>query len=141
MANKVNKPSENQSYIHLNNPAILSPRKSKINAFFKIKKISSLSKQEKSKLKKKIKNLTLLKRITMFLKNKPYSSVVNISSGLNLFQSKTTITRFLRENNFKCQNPAKKIIITEKQKNTESNSSKQIFQGISQRLYFLMKIN
>ena len=52
----------------------------------------------------------------MFLKNKPYSSGVDIISGLNLFQNKTTITRFLRKNNFKCQNHIKKIILTEKQK-------------------------
>ena len=75
----------------------------------------------------------------MFFKNKPYSSVLDIISALNLFQSKITITRFLRENNFKCQNPTKKIILTEKLKKTESNSSKQIFQEIGQMLYFLMK--
>ena len=41
---------------------------------------------------------------------------VDIISCLSLFQSKTTITRFIRKNNFKCQNPTKKIILTEKQK-------------------------
>ena len=59
MPNKVNKPFKNHSSIHLDTLAILSPRKSKTNAFFKIKEISSPSKKEKSKLKKNIKNLTL----------------------------------------------------------------------------------
>ena len=43
------------------------------------------------------------------------------------------------ENNFKCQNPTKKNL--NRKKKTESNSSKQIFQKIGQRLYFLMKKN
>ena len=116
MPNKVNKPFKNNSSIHPDALVYYPLVNPKINAFSKIKEISSPSKKEKSKLKKKIKNFTHFKRITMFLKNKPYSSVVDIISGLNQFQSKTTITRFIRKNNFKCQNPTKKIILTEKQK-------------------------
>ena len=80
MPNKVNKPSKNHTFIYPDTPVILSPHKSKINAFFTINEISSPSKKEKSKFKKNIKNITLFKRITMFLQNKPYSLVVDIIS-------------------------------------------------------------
>ena len=75
MTNKVNKPPKNHTSIYPDTPAILSPRESKINAFFKIKEISSPSKKEKSKFKKNIKNLTLFKMIKIFLQNTLCSSV------------------------------------------------------------------
>ena len=52
----------------------------------------------------------------MLLKNKPYSSVSDIISSLNLNQNKITITRFLKKHNFKSQSPTKKIILNEIQK-------------------------
>ena len=52
----------------------------------------------------------------MLLKNKPSSSVSDIISSLNLNQSKTTITVFLKKHNFKSQSPTKKFILNEIQK-------------------------
>ena len=98
------------NFRHLTNSfSVLSPRKSKINAIVKIRKNSVSSVKNKQKVKKQLKDSNLFRRITMLLKNKQYSSVSDIISSLNLNQSKTTITRFLKKHTFKSQSPTKKL--------------------------------
>ena len=98
------------NFRHLTNSySVISPRKSKINAIFNIRK-NSVSSSKIKKVKKQLKHSNLIRRITMLVKNKPCFSVSDIISSLNLNQSITTITRFLKKHNFKSQSLQKNYI-------------------------------
>ena len=98
------------NFRHLkNSSSVISPCKRNISVIFKTRKNSVLSIKNKQKIKKQLKALNLIRRISMILKNKPYSSISDIISSLNLNQSNTTITRFLKKHNFKSQSLTKKI--------------------------------
>ena len=63
----------------------------------------------------------------------------DIISSLNLNQSKTTITRFLKKRNFKSQSPTKKNILNKIQKKNMIIFVKKILIWIGKKLFFRAK--